>query len=247
MTAATASTSPSAPLEQAPLSEVERVVDTFVAPTKTFLDLRRSSRWLVPWLLIAMSSVALVYVVDSKVGMETVANNQMASQPKMAAKLDQLSPEERAARIQTIAKYTRIFGYANPIVLLIVIAIIAAIYMASFNFGFGADLSFNQCLAISMYASLPAILKALIAILGIVVGGGQGFTFESPVASNLGGLVDPSSHFLHSIATSLDLFTIWSLVLTAIAYAVLTKAKRGACFGVVFGWWAIEVLIGAIL
>jgi hypothetical protein len=245
MTAATASTS--APLEPEPLSEAERVVDTFVAPTKTFLDLRRSSRWLVPWLLVAIASVAMVYVVDSKVGMETVANNQMAAQPKMAAKLDQLPPEKRAAQIQTIAKYTRIVGYANPVVLLIVIAIIAAILMATFNFGFGAELSFNQCIAISMYASLPGILKALIAILGIFVGGGQGFTFENPVASNLGALVDPSSHFLHSVATSLDLFTIWSLVLTAIGYACLTKAKRGACFGVVFGWWALVVLIGAIL
>jgi hypothetical protein len=245
MSAATAS--PSAPLEQEPLSEVERVVDTFIAPTKTFLDLRRSSRWLVPWLLIAIASVALVYVVDSKVGMETVANNQIATKPKMAAKLDQLPPERRAAQIEAIAKYTRIIGYANPVVVLIVIAIFAAVFMASFNFGFGAELSFNQCLAISMYASLPGILKALIAILGIVVGGGQGFTFESPVASNLGGLVDPGSSFLHSLATSMDLFTIWTLVLTAIAYSVLTRAKRGACFGVIFGWWALVVLIGAIL
>src|SRR5271168_4910303 len=31
----------STPLEQLPLSEVERVVDTFVAPRKTFTDIRR--------------------------------------------------------------------------------------------------------------------------------------------------------------------------------------------------------------
>ena len=80
-----------APLEQKPLSEVERVVDTFVAPSKTFTDLRRSANWFVPWLLLAIISVAMVFVVDKKLGIEKVVENQMALQPKQAAKLDQLS------------------------------------------------------------------------------------------------------------------------------------------------------------
>ncbi len=74
-----------APLEQKPLSEVERVVDTFVAPSKTFTDLRRSANWFVPWLLMAITSVAMVLVVDKKLGMEKVVENQMALQPKQAA------------------------------------------------------------------------------------------------------------------------------------------------------------------
>ena len=121
---------------------------------------------------------------------------------------------------------------------MIILAIIAAVLMATFNFGFGAELTFNQSLAVCMYASLPGILKALIAMLAIGVGGGESFTFQNPVASNLSGLVDPSSHFLYSIATSLDIITIWTLVLTGIGFACLTKVKRGACLGVVFGWWA---------
>jgi len=58
------------PPEQKPLSEVERVVDTFVAPSKTFTDLRRSSNWIVPWLLLAIATIALVFVVDKKLGIE---------------------------------------------------------------------------------------------------------------------------------------------------------------------------------
>jgi hypothetical protein len=234
-----------APLEQKPLSEVERVVDTFVAPSKTFTDLRRSANWLVPWLLLAISYVAMTFVVDKKLGMEKVVENQMVLQPKQAARLDQLSADQRAAQIQTIVKFNRIVAYASPVVMVIVLAIVAAVLMATFNFGFSAELSFNQCLAVCMYASLPGILKALIAMLAIAVGGGVGFTFQNPVASNLGGLIDPSPHFLYSIATSLDIITIWTLVLTGIGFSCLTKVKRGVCMGVVFGWWAIVVLAGA--
>lgn len=240
-----ASVSSGAPLEQKPLSEVERVVDTFVAPSKTFSDLRRNANWFVPWLLLAIASVAMVLVVDKKLGMEKVVENQMALQPKAAARLDQLTPEQRASQIQTIVKFNRVIGYAYPVVLVVILAIIAAVLMATFNFGLGAELSFNQSLAVSMYASLPGILKALIAMLAIAVGGGESFTFQNPVASNLSGLVDPSSHFLYSIATSLDIITIWTLVLTGIGFSCLTKVKRGVCLGVVFGWWAVVVLAGA--
>jgi hypothetical protein len=96
-----------------------------------------------------------------------------------------------------------------------------------------------------MYASLPGVIKALIAILAILLGGGQNFTFQNPVASNLGALVDASSAFLYSLAMSIDVFTIWTLVLTGIGFTCLTKVKRGASLGVVFGWWAIVVLAGA--
>jgi hypothetical protein len=241
------SAAPVAPIEPKPLSEIERVVDTFVAPSKIFTDLRRSANWLVPWLLLAIASVALVVVVDQKLGMEKVVENQLAMQPKQAAQLEKLSPEDRGARMQTVVKFNRAIAYAYPVVIVIVLAIIAAVLLGSFNFGFGAELTFNQCLAVCMYASLPGILKALIAILAIAVGGGEAFTFQNPVASNLSGLVDPSSHFLYSIATSIDVFTIWTLVLTGVGISCLTKLKRGTCLGVVFGWWAILVLGGAAI
>jgi len=239
------SASPVAPLEQPPLSQAERVADTFIAPNKTFSDIRRSASWWVPWILMAIASLAMVTMVDKKLGMEKVVENTMALSPKQAEKLDQLPPEQRAAQIQTIVKFNRAISYAYPAIALIIVAIMAAVLLGTFNLAFGAHLTFNQCMAISMYASLPGILKALIAILAISVGGGEAFTFQNPVASNLGTLVDPSSHFLYSIATSLDVFTIWVIVLTGLGYACVTKLKTGTCMAVVFGWWAVVVLAGA--
>jgi Yip1 domain len=235
----------SVPLEGKPLSEIERVVDTFVAPSKTFIDIRRSASWWLPFVLMAISSFAMVFVVDKKLGMEKVVENQMALSPKQAEKLDQLPPDQREAQMQTIVKFNRVVAYVYPVVLLIVAAIIAGVLMGTFNFGFGAELTFTRCFSVTMYSWLPGILKALIAILAVSAGGAEGFTFQNPVASNLGTLVDPSSHFLYSMATSLDVFTIWILVLTGIGYSCLTKVKRGTCMAVVFGWWLVVVLAGA--
>ena len=231
------------PSEDRPLTEVERVVDTFIAPPKTFTDIRRNASWWLPWLLSAIIGTAMVFVVDKKVGMEKVSENRLALTPKQAAKLEQLPPDQRARQMEIAAKFTRYFSYCFPLFFLLIVAIIAAVLLGTFNFGFGAELKFKQCFAVSMYAFLPGVIKAILAILIVLATGGENFTFENPVASNLGALVDPSSTFLYSIASSIDVFTIWILVLTAIGYSCLTKVKRGTCYAVIFGWWVVNTLI----
>ncbi|HZP25286.1 MAG TPA: YIP1 family protein [Terriglobales bacterium] len=228
--------------QAAPLSQLERVVDTFVAPSKTFTDLRRSANWLMPVVLLVIATEALVFTADRKIGFEKIAENGLAMQPKAAARLDQLSPEQRAKQMDLVVKVTSITSYLYPAIMIVFLFIIAAILLATFNYGAGAELSLNQCVAVVMYASLPGIIKALLAIVALMVGGGDSFTFQNPVASNLSPLVDPSSHFLYAVAMNLDLFTIWTLLLSGIGFACLTKVKRGTSLGIVFGWWAVWVL-----
>ncbi len=102
---------PVLPTEEKPLSEAERVIDTFVAPTKTFIDLRRSANWLVPVLLLIVATIALVWVADTKIGFQKIVENQLAMQPKASERLDKLSPEDRAKQMETILKVNRIVSY----------------------------------------------------------------------------------------------------------------------------------------
>ncbi len=51
------------------LSEVERVVDTFVAPSKTFTDILRSTSWWLPFLLLVVVSFGTTVVVEKQVGL----------------------------------------------------------------------------------------------------------------------------------------------------------------------------------
>lgn len=243
-----------APITPAPgdmppaLSQAERVIDTFIAPSKTFTDIRRSATWWVPWLIGAIFGLALVYVVDKKVGMDKVAENQLQLSPKQAAKVEQLPPDQREQQMETSAKITRIFSYSFSLLTLVILAIVASVLLATFKFGFGAELSFSQAFAISMYAWLPGCIKALLVILTILISGGENFTFQNQLASNLGAFLDPKgSHFLYSVASSIDVFSIWILVLTGIGYQCVTRLKRGTCMAVVFGWWAVVTLVGAAI
>jgi len=235
--------------QPAALSEGARIINTFIAPSKTFTDLRRSAAWWAPFLLMVIVSVAFVYVAGQRVGFRKAMENQMQSQPKAQARLENLPPDQREQQMEQGAKVTKIIAYAFPAIQLLILLFIAAVMFATFKFAAGADVSFKISLAIVMYASLPGLLRAILAVVSLLAGGNvDSFTFQNPVATNPGYFMNAAdSPLLYSLASSLDIFLIWTLILTAIGFTCVSKVKRGAALAIVFGWWVVLTLTGAAL
>ncbi len=230
----------------APLSEPQRLLNVFFAPSKTFTDLRRSASWWAPFLISAIISVMFVYVVDQKVTFRKVVENQMRTQPKQAERIERLPTDQREQAMQRQVTVTRIFSYAFPVVILIWYAIIAGVLLASFRFGVSAEIKYKSLFALTLYSGLPGILKAILASASLLAGvSSDAFTFQNPLASNPGYFVDAASNpVLHNFLSSFDVFTIWTLALAAIGVTCISKVKRGTAFAVVFGWFGVLVLIG---
>jgi hypothetical protein len=233
--------------ETAALSQGARIVNTFVAPSKTFTDLRRSAAWWAPFLLMVIFSLAFVYVASQKVGFRKITENQMQLQPKQQARLEQLPADQREQQMQTAVKFTQVISYVFPAIQLIILVIIAAVLFGTFKFAAGADVSFKVALAIVIYAGLPGLLRAALAMLSLVAGASpDSFTFQNPIGTNPGYFMNPAdSPFLYSLASSFDIFLIWTLVLTAIGFTCVSKVKRGTALVIVFGWWLFFTLLGA--
>ncbi|HEY6763653.1 MAG TPA: YIP1 family protein [Candidatus Sulfotelmatobacter sp.] len=233
--------------EPAPLSEGARIVDTFIAPSKTFTDLRRSAAWWGPFLLISIFSIAFFYVVGQKIGFRKVVETQIQSSPKASARVDQLPAGQRDQALERQAKGTQYFGYGYPLLLLLINLIISALLFATFKFAAGATIKFKAAFAIVMYAGLPGILRATLAIVSIMAGANaDSFSLQNPVATNPAYfMTQGESPFLYSLMSSLDVFLIWTLILTAIGFTCVGKVKRGTSFAIVFGWWIVFTLIGA--
>jgi hypothetical protein len=47
-----------------------------------------------------------------------------------------------------------------------------------------------------------------------------------------------------ALATSLDVTTIWTLVLASIGISIVAGTKRSSGYIAVFGWWIVLVLFG---
>ena len=229
------------------LSQGARIVNVFFAPSKTFSDIKRSAAWWAPFILMAVFSYAFVAVVAKKVGFEQVVQNQMRMNPKAMERIEQLPAEQRAQQMRIQVAVTKGISYGFPIVNLIVLVIIAAVLMASFNFGAGAEIPFKRALAVVIYAHLPSAVKAFLATNALLGGlNPESFTFQNPLATNLAYRMDPAnSPALYALVASVDLVSIWVLILTAIGFARISKLKPATTYSVVFGWYILMTLISA--
>lgn len=237
---------PAADNQPQSLSETARVLNTFIAPSKTFADLRRSASWWLPFLISAIVSLMFVYVVDQKVGFRKVVENQMRAQPKQAERIESMAPDQRERAMQQQEKFTKGFSYGFFLVILFWSAIVTLVLFATLKFALSSDVQFKTLFALVIFAGLPGVLKALLAIVSIVAGVSvDSFTFQNPVATNPGYFIDPATNpVMHSFLTSFDVFTIWTLVLAAIGIPRISKVKTGSAFAVVFGWFGVLVLLG---
>ena len=233
-----------APESAPPLSQGARIINTFIAPSKTFTDLRRSAAWWAPFLLMAIVSTIFVYIGGQKIGFRKIMENQMQAQPKAQARLEQLPADQRERQLDAGAKFTAVISYCFPVITLIMWLVIATALFATFKVAAGADVSFGVSLGIVVYAALPLMLKTLLATLSVLAGiNPDSFSFQNPVATNPGYFMSPADGvFLYSIASAVDIFMIWTLSLTAIGFTCVSKVKRGTAFAIVFGWWAVLTL-----
>lgn len=240
---------PAVPQPDAGLSEGARIVNTFTSPSKTFVDLKRKASWLVPFILLSLFSYALVFAAAQKIGWEQISENQMRMNHKRMEQLESAPPDQQAKARELGTTITKSISYAIPLFILVGSLIIAGVLMATFNFGLGAEIKFSQSMAVVMYAHLPGIIKAVLAVVSIYAGAApESFIFQEPVASNPAALVDASQHIvLFTFLSSLDVFAIWILVLTGIGFACVSKVKRSTAIAVVAGWYVLWTLIQTAL
>jgi hypothetical protein len=235
---------PLPPQEPAPLSEGQRLIDTFFAPSKTFTDLRRNASWWAPFLIIAIVSLLFSFVVDQKVGFGKVVENLIQLQPKQAERLERIPPDQREKNLAVQVTITKGISYGFPVIALIVYAVFAAVLFATLKVGFSSEVKYTTMFALVVYTRLPALLMPLLAIVSLLAGvSGDGFNIENAVATNPGYFIGPEgSPVLRALLTPLDIFNLWTLILTAIGITCISKVKRGTAFAVVFGWFAVVVL-----
>ena len=243
----TVSTAPPVPPVAEPaLSEPQRVIDTFIAPSKTFADIRRNASWWVPFLIISFFSYILVFTVDKKVGFEQVTENQIKMNPKAVERMDQLPPDQRARQMDLSVKITRWISYCIPVLVLIIDVIIAAVLMATFNFGLGTEVTFGQSLAIVLYSGLVRLLTTVLATISLLAGSNlEGFNFSNPVGTNPAFYMSfaDTPRWLYSLLSWFDVSTLWMFIVMGIGFATVGRKKPSTGVAVMIGWFVVLVAI----
>ena len=228
------------------LSEVERVVDTFVAPSKTFTDILRSTTWWLPFLLMVIVTLGVTVTTDKQVGFARVAENQIHQSPKQEDQFNNLTPEQRAAQLRGMSVGYRYTSYASFVFILIFVAIASLLYWATFNFVLGAQTTYKQMFAVWMYASLPKLIIGLLTIATLIFGAdAEAFDVRNPVGTNPAYYMPDASPVIKAILSFIDIISLWQLALLVIGTAIVAKVSRGKAAAVVVGWWLFGLVVSA--
>jgi Yip1 domain len=236
--------SPAVDRGPAKMSEWSRLLGVFFEPGKTFADIAERPRWLVPLLIGILSAVLLIYLFNRHVGWESTLERAMDNNRFV----QQLTPEQRQIALDRQLRLVPVFSYIGailgfPITLLLVAGLATGIIRGLL----GTPIRFAQAFAVMAYAFLPRVIYAGLSISVMFLKNPDEFDLQNAFASNPGAFMDPqkSSRFLYTLASQLDVFSIWVMLLMAVGLKA-AGGKRlsfaGALFAVVLPW-AVYVLV----
>jgi hypothetical protein len=232
--------------EGAGLTQWQRVADTFVAPSKTFEDIKRGNKsWWLPLIIGAFFTYIFFFAFMQKIGVQQVIDNQVRMDPKSQERMAQATPEQREMGIKIGTWATEGAFIGGPVIALGVVAVFSLVLMATINFGFGGKAKFGSIFAVCYYAWLPEIFRAILGTIVAFFVAPESFNIKNFAPTNLGAFFDPveTNKALYTLATWVDAITIWRLVLLGMGIAIVAGTKRSSGYIAVFGWWVLLLLI----
>ncbi|HEV8611804.1 MAG TPA: YIP1 family protein [Thermoanaerobaculia bacterium] len=219
-------------------SPLARVAGVFGSPGPTFASIARRPGWVLPLAISTVLSIAATVAVLPRIDIDSAVREQIASRGITL-------PEERIDQMIALQKkLSGLIGYPSALLAPTLAALlVAAVFWISFR-AFGSDVAFRQSFGVTSHAMLPSIGTSMLLIFFVT-----GVDLVNPsdlgdlTRSNLGLLVDRRANpVLHSLARSMDVFTLWVLALLVIGFAAAAKASRRKAAGLVVGVWALYVL-----
>ena len=221
----------------------ERLAGIFVSPGETFDDIARKPDIVFPLVLLMLSTISITETMLAKIGIVRIVRTQIEQSSRAA----NLSPEQLQQQVEQAARIGGAIAHVSFIFVIIGILIIAGIGLLIANAIFGASVKFKTAMSITCYAGLVGLLGAVMAIALILFGDPEHFNSQNPIPANLGFFMNPleNSKPIIALASSLDIFTIWNMILLSLGFSRATggKTKTTPIFFTFFGLWVVWVLI----
>jgi len=228
---------------QAGISAVGRIFGIFFSPKATFEDIARKPSWLLPVLLSTILGILATVVLNQRIDWRDYITQQIEKSSRAA----NLTAEQKQNQAAISAKVTVYIVYAAGAVGSVCFAVIVgAVMMLAYNLFAGAGASFSQSLGIAAHTLVVGIVSTPIFLLVLFLRPKGTIDPENPVATNVAAfLPEESSKWLMTLCKSLDVFTIWMLVLLAIGFAAVNpkKLKGSTAYAIAFSVWGALVAV----
>jgi len=223
-----------------PKSALERVIGVFTRPKETFADIGARPSWVVPLVIVLVVQLVFMVLVGQHIGWEKVVTQQM----EKSSQTQNMSQEQKDQAIQMGTKFAAGMSYGGVLIgVPIVLALMAGVLMLTMSM-VGGKFNFKQSFAIVTHASLIGVIAGILGMIVMFLKAPEDFDIQNPLAFNLGAFMpDGTPKALVSLASSIDLFSLWTIWLLAVGYSAASgKLKFSKALIAVILPWAVYVL-----
>jgi hypothetical protein len=239
MTTEIAEPTPPPATAAAPKNPFERIVGVLFSPGETFRDIARKPDFLVPLLVIVLLGFVGAAVIAPRIDYESL---EMQQREQMRKKNPQMTEADFERMAPILRASTKVFAWLNPILGVLMLLLFAAVLHFAFRI-MGGEGTFKQGFAAMTYSWMPFTLYGIIVTIVVAARG----TFDpihaaTLVKSNPAFLVDMKEQpVLFSLLSSLDVFTIWTVVLLIIGFAAYSKLSYAKSAAIVIALWIVQI------
>ena len=245
---------PAEPEEPARLNWLQRLTGILFSPGETFEDINRKPTILAPLIILVALTLSVLYFIDWRVkpDIEKITREQMI---KTMERFGGQKPTEE--QITEAVERQKKFNKFQPAVAAVFTPIIYLIVSGVFAIGLimvQAKTTFKRVFSVVTWSNaVIGIVSFLVLAAALMVKDEESLrsldirNIQSAIPTNPAAFMDPStSSFLRGLAASLDIFTIWLIVLTIIGLTALAgKKKKGSVKWMVIVIWVVWAVVKA--
>jgi hypothetical protein len=214
----------------------------YFSPTEAFRSIL--ARPVLGAALMAFVALNLVFTViwAQKVNPREFMRGEL----EKSAQYNNAPPEQQAAILDMQSKFFPVILWASPVIVLVATVAIATALMLLFKMFFSGGVTFKQSLTVVIWSGLAiGLVSVPLMVLIMALKGDWSVNPSEVVMANLAALLDRTDtpKALYALASSIDLFSFWTIFLYACGYAVALRRPVGSALGVIVGGWVLVVLI----
>jgi len=214
-----------------------RFFGALFSPDETFASIARRPDFLAPMVLLLLLALGGGAVMANRVDFSGPAREKLEEKKVPADRID--------SQLRMVTAVSKVLSYCAPIITLLLWLFSSAMLLLAFRM-MGGEGTYGQAFSTTLYAYIPRALQSMIVVLVIFLRGGTVGAAELPtiVKSNLAFLVSQKANpMLFALASAFDVFTLWSLVLSIIGYAYVSRFSRAKSAVIVTAVWLLGILI----
>ena len=215
----------------------QNLIDVYLSPREAFTRIVRNPSFLLP-----LAGYILLVLGFTGIWMNRMdAREFMKVQLEESGQWDKIPAEQREAILERAPGQMKIFGWIGPVVATPVILLLtAAVLLFIYRFFYSSEVVFKQAFSIVTWTFFAvALVTTPLLLLVFQLKGDWNVNPQEAIQANLGLLLDKSEAAkpLWALLSSIDVFSMWTVFLLAVGFAVASRKTTGsALWGVAIPW-----------